>query len=77
MIKNRCKRCRNERRRVLWRIGPKDLYCQGCFDWVVENTDVDLAKVVRLSDEMSFFEFPYVRKSKSSGAPASAVAAVR
>jgi hypothetical protein len=72
----RCKRCKKAHRKVLW-IAAGELYCQGCFDWIVENTNVDIGSVKRLSDEERYFEFPYVRKSRTSGAPASAVAAVR
>lgn len=72
----RCKRCKKSHRKVLWLVA-REPYCQGCFDYIVENTNVDIARVKRLSDEEKFFEFPFVRKSRTSGAPAGAVAAVR
>ena len=70
-----CRRCQAPRRITLWRIGH-DSYCQQCFDWTIENTDIDLATVRRLSDKESLFEFPYVRKSKPSGTPAVALSAI-
>ena len=71
-----CKKCRSKKRKLLWQIGA-DRYCQVCFDWTVENTEVDIASIRRLSDEERFFEFPFVRKSRTSINPGGAVAAVR
>jgi hypothetical protein len=71
-----CKRCHSKKRKLLWRVGA-DKYCQVCFDWTVENTNIDIAKVVRLSDEEKFFEFPFVRKSRAGGIAGSPIAAVR
>jgi hypothetical protein len=71
-----CKRCKKAHRKVLW-LAAGELYCQGCFDWIVENTDIDIGRVKRLSDEERYFEFPYARRSRTNSTPASTVATVR
>ena len=69
-----CKRCKNINRPLPWIIG-KDRYCQRCFDWTIENTDVDFRDAHRLTDNAESFEYPYDRKVRS-GVAARALTAV-
>lgn len=56
----------------------KHPYCQQCFDYVFEHTEVDIEKVIRLSNNPFSFEGSHGNcKAKPSFVTASAATAVR
>ena len=78
----RCKRCKKPNRPLLWAIRrppicgqpSADLYCNYCFEWMMEHQKVNLDNVVRLSDSMTDFDSAYVTpRRKSSGVAAASV----
>jgi hypothetical protein len=59
MVKSKhCDRCHNPRRKVLWLLLPKRKLCNTCYDYVMENEDVNIDNIRRLSDrDEDFGEF--------------------
>jgi hypothetical protein len=78
MKEPRCKRCKRPHCVLSWKI-KKDYYCQRCFDYVFEHTEVDIEKVIRLSNNPFAFEGLHgnSKAAKPSFVTVRAAAAVR